>query len=62
MGEGWKIRSEIKISDLMRKPIIIGVTSPFFLDNHQKPWGNFWFLKTIKAEKNGESTSRIIPP
>ena len=32
-----------------------------FLENHQKPWGNGdRFLKRTMAEKNGESTARIL--
>ena len=33
----------------------------FFLEHHQKPWGNGdRFLKGTMAEKNGESTPRIV--
>ena len=30
-----------------------------FLENHQKPWGNGWFLKRARAEKNGKGIKPI---
>ena len=33
----------------------------FFLENQQKPRGNSGFLENNDAERNGESTPRILP-
>ena len=45
--------------------MILGAASPFFpgillSGKHQKPCENGWLLKRMMAEKNGESTARMI--
>ena len=53
------------LSDWVEVPVFLRVPSPFFggsffLENHQKPWGNGWFLKRTMADKNGELTPRVF--